>query len=171
MCVFFSVVWNTFKTESPWAIRSGNRRIGPVEEPSATFCFRRLSHLRILVVDDDAGICELIRIMLARQGHTVQKCESAESALAVLASGSRFNVMLTDLTMPGMSGIELIKSAVNRKLVPSKQVVAMTGGEEKNHSVRWLSDNDIPILRKPFNSTTIRQILETIPIPDTDDPK
>ena len=63
---------------------------------------------RILVVDDDQGMREFLEIMLTREGYGVAAVESAEKALALCRKES-FNLVVTDLKMPKMDGIEFLK--------------------------------------------------------------
>src|SRR5206468_188213 len=62
---------------------------------------------RILLVEDDADIGETTCAILRRDGHTVELATSAEEALAMTSNGVRYDIVLCDLRLPGMSGFEL----------------------------------------------------------------
>lgn len=66
--------------------------------------------MRILIADDDKATRTLLARVLASEGHEVEACESAESALARLESGT-WDVLLTDVVMEAMSGLELVAKA------------------------------------------------------------
>lgn len=67
----------------------------------------------ILVVDDDVAVCKLVSAVLARDGLEVESVEGGGAALQRLAE-HEFALVLTDMTMPGMSGLELIRAAEER---------------------------------------------------------
>jgi len=74
----------------------------------------------IFLVDDSATILLSISNILAKAGYATEKAANAEEALRKLQSGIRIDLMITDLNMPGMNGIDLIKEV--RKLPTYKFV-------------------------------------------------
>ena len=68
----------------------------------------------IMLVDDSATILLSISSILSKAGYTVEKAANAEIALQKFNAGAKINLLITDLNMPGMNGIELIKEV--RKL-------------------------------------------------------
>jgi nitrogen-specific signal transduction histidine kinase/ActR/RegA family two-component response regulator len=109
---------------------------------------------RILIVDDEPGVRTVVRRMLRRAGFDVVEADSGPAALAEIRGAAvPFDVLLTDLVMPGMHGRDLIAHA--RRLVPSLAIVCMTG---------YASDPDAPdggpasglaIVTKPFSAETL----------------
>jgi len=81
--------------------------------------------LSILVADDEEGIRSLLVHWLQRQGHTVAAVGSAVEAAALLGE-RRFDLVITDIVMPGGDGFELIASF--RKAQPTARIVAISGG-------------------------------------------
>src|SRR3954471_11708972 len=79
---------------------------------------------RVLVVDDDETMCDLLERSLRRQGFAVTSHPSAEAALEGL-DRSHVDVVLTDLGMAGMSGLELCQRVLER--VPDVPVIVLTG--------------------------------------------
>lgn len=63
----------------------------------------------ILLVDDSATVLLSISSILTKEGYAVEKASSAEAGLALLNTGKKIDLLITDLNMPGMSGIEFIK--------------------------------------------------------------
>ncbi|MBL0160270.1 MAG: response regulator [Bryobacterales bacterium] len=79
---------------------------------------------RVLVVDDDAAVRELVAAMLESGGYPVAVASNGREALAMLASDG-FEVIITDLVMPEQEGIETIK--LIRRDYPTVKVIAMSG--------------------------------------------
>jgi CheY-like chemotaxis protein len=109
---------------------------------------------RILVVDDEALICESIRMMLAYDGHRVETACSGEEALARFDNGE-FDLVFTDFCMPGMKGDELAASIKNR--APGKPVVLLTAFPPA-YKVAAI---DL-VITKPFYLSTLREAIETV---------
>lgn len=79
---------------------------------------------RILVVDDDAGVRDVVRSMLESEGYIVAVAQNGREALSALKSED-FQVIITDLVMPEQEGIETIK--IVRRDYPAVKVIAMSG--------------------------------------------
>ena len=81
---------------------------------------------RILFVDDDPAMRDLVRRVLERQGFFVQAVPTAEVALLLLEERIQFDLLITDVVMPGgMNGFELAERAT--ALHPSLRVLYLTG--------------------------------------------
>lgn len=85
----------------------------------------------ILVVDDDLFMLKLLQRMLNRQGfHDVTVCEDAENALAQIGDPSKpFNIILCDLNMPGVDGLEFVRGLVARQY--AGDLILVSGAEER----------------------------------------
>ena len=84
---------------------------------------------RILVVDDEPGIRVMLSAALKREGHEVQLATDGPSALALLEAGS-VDLIVTDIRMPGMTGIELLDAA--KRIDPNLSVIMMTAFGSKD---------------------------------------
>ncbi|HLF54120.1 MAG TPA: response regulator [Candidatus Nanoarchaeia archaeon] len=80
---------------------------------------------KVLVVDDEPNIRELAEIALGRRGYDVVTVPSAEEAVRYLSEINGVHVLLTDLRLPGMSGLELI--AFMQQNRPEVPIIAMSG--------------------------------------------
>ena len=80
---------------------------------------------RILLVEDVDVVRSVLRRMLERSGHTVTEANDGREALEKL-DGERFDLMITDIWMPGMDGIALIGAAKQRN--PAIRIIAVSGG-------------------------------------------
>ena len=74
----------------------------------------------IMLVDDSATILLSISSILSKAGYTVEKAPNAEDALKKLQGGIKIDLLITDLNMPGMNGIELIKKV---RLIPAYKFI------------------------------------------------
>jgi DNA-binding response OmpR family regulator len=103
---------------------------------------------RILVVEDDADSCELIATVLGQAGYTVDAVLDGFEALAIVAS-SRPDLVLTDLQMPGMNGIELIRRvhAIDHTL----PVVLTTGADTRDLCTAPAAYGAVACMTKPIN--------------------
>jgi len=86
---------------------------------------------RILVVDDDENICRVVRRMLNAAGYDVDVANNGQEALAKLTPD--VNLVLSDVLMPEMDGIEMIMRL--RKEAPDAKIISMSGGgiQDKEH--------------------------------------
>ena len=111
---------------------------------------------RILVVDDEPIVRAAIRILLTFDGHRVETVDGGEAALEKLTQ-CQFDLVFTDLTMPGMSG-EKLAVAIKAKL-PLQVVVMVTAyGEVMDRSQKDQLSVDF-VLTKPFDIRTLRELL------------
>ena len=98
---------------------------------------------RILVVDDEAPLLDLLKKYLERIGYQVETCSTPEGALDLFeADPARFSLVLTDLTLPGMDGEEMI--ARMRARAPKLRVIIASGYPYEPHGKRT------GYLQKPF---------------------
>jgi CheY-like chemotaxis protein len=127
---------------------------GPVAPPTAAG-----PGLRILVVDDEEGIRTFLRTSLKLLGHRPRVAADARAALAALAS-EPFDVVLTDLGLPGVSGEEVARAAA--RLHPPLPVVLLTGWADQLRDERTTIDGVTRVLSKPVTIGTLRQTLAAV---------
>jgi CheY-like chemotaxis protein len=89
--------------------------------------------MKILLVDDDAFLRDMYAIKFGECGHTVDVAESGILALSKLQQQSDFDVVLLDMIMPGMGGVELIKEIKNRfPKMSAKYIVLSNQGQHED---------------------------------------
>ena len=117
--------------------------------------------LRILLIDDDERVLDVLKELLGIDGHTVEACTGGEKAAAVfeeeLQAGRRFDVVITDLGMPDMDGIKVGEKI--KELSPTTPVILLTGWG------RLMEEDEIPpsidaMLPKPVTMEALRQALK-----------
>lgn len=102
---------------------------------------------RILVADDDAVIREGLRRILTAEGYEVETVSNGRAALERLEE-QRFKLLVTDLKMPGMSGLEVLQSL--RACQPELPVVLITGYAAIDNAVEAMKNGATDYLSKPF---------------------
>lgn len=103
---------------------------------------------RILVVDDEASILKAIRAILSDVGCSVEICTEAESALVMLEREA-FDVIISDIRMPGMSGIELL--ALIHQQNPETPVILISGYADMETAVAAVKEHAFDFIVKPFD--------------------
>ncbi len=115
--------------------------------------------LHILFADDEEALQELMSLELPRMGHTVTVCPDGETALAVLKQ-DRYDCLITDLNMPGMSGIELLGKA--RELSDEIECIILTGKSTVESAIAALRYGAFDYLTKPCKRLELEALLERI---------
>jgi DNA-binding response OmpR family regulator len=110
---------------------------------------------RILLVDDDAGIVDFLSAALREEGQ-IEHALTGEEALDCLARTS-YDVVLTDLKMPGIGGIELLQRA--HDVCPGARVIIMTGDSEPDAVAASLRHHAFTYLLKPFTVTALKDAI------------
>ena len=103
---------------------------------------------RILLVDDDTDLSELLGEYLRNEGYEVQTADSAEAALARLNAQESFDLWVLDIMMPGMSGLELLQQVRPRMQTP---VIMLTGRGDDIDRILGLEMGADDYLPKPAN--------------------
>jgi PAS domain S-box-containing protein len=118
----------------------------------------------VLLVEDDASVCELVRAVLTSYGYSVLAARRPEEAETMCrAHGSRIQLLLTDVIMPEMSGAELSKRLTALK--PDLRVLFMSGYIDDSVVRQGIRDPGVAYLQKPFSPTSlakkVREVLDS----------
>lgn len=124
---------------------------------------------RVLVVDDDRAVAAGIRRTLARE-HDVTVVTDSQEALARLLLGEQYDVVLCDLMMPGMDGIELYAELAHASAELAARVVFVTGGAVTSRAREFRAHSHQLFVDKPFDPAILRQLVRervrAVEIPD-----
>ena len=110
---------------------------------------------RVLVVDDDPSIRETFALQLGRKGYEIRTAGSAEEALNVL-DGFRPEVVITDVRMPGMDGLELLRKS---RECSDTDVIVITAHEDMESAVGAMKAGAYDYLVKPLDLKKIGEVL------------
>ncbi len=138
----------------------------PLPAAAADAASQPLRPLRALIVDDEPDVAEVLGEILESDGHQIVLEGSAEAALARLAAlpgASGFDVIFTDLRMPGMDGADLALAVARDHPGLADRVVLMTGDSVAgpDHAARKGLVDPL-ILEKPFLPKDVRALLKTL---------
>ncbi|MBK9944561.1 MAG: response regulator [Kouleothrix sp.] len=109
---------------------------------------------RILVVDDEPYMCDVCSRTLQRGGYQVDSTSDPQAAAALLRSDQRFDLLLTDIKMPGMSGLEL--AYIAREQDPTIAIIIMTGFATMENLQQSVQRGIADFLSKPFELEHLR---------------
>lgn len=113
--------------------------------------------LRILIVDDETSVRTLLSEVLQGQGYEVVVASSGEEAVE-LARKSPFEIVITDVRMPGISGVEVIQHVKN--INSECCVIVITGYASVESAVEAIRRGAYDYITKPFNIATMRIIVD-----------
>lgn len=117
---------------------------------------------RLLVVDDDAAVCQILALGMEAEGYTVLTAVDGTDALRILDTGEEIDLIITDYSMPNMDGVTLIKEAHVRR--PMLAAIILTGFTENaaEMSVIGKINQGFTLLRKPISSTHLADCIDRL---------
>jgi two-component system, NtrC family, response regulator PilR len=110
----------------------------------------------ILIVDDDDVIRETLCELLSSQ-YVCEAADNAEQALAKLQE-KRFDLVLTDISMPGLTGLDLLEKVQN--LHPKTPVIIISGVSDQDQAHRLIGLGAFDYLQKPFRLEVVEKSVE-----------
>ena len=111
---------------------------------------------RVLLIDDEKELLEVLSERLRTRGMTVQTAESGEEALRIIED-STFDAVVLDLAMPGLDGVETLRRM--KEIRPKIQVILLTGHATVQKSIEVMKLGAMDLLEKP---TDLKVLLEKI---------
>lgn len=118
--------------------------------------------MKVLIVDDNVSLLELLTEFLTDNGYDVVSCESGVDGL-IKFNEFKPDIVITDVVMPGFDGIELLLKL--RTIVPDVRVIVMSGGN-RGHADTYLHMADKlganAVLNKPFELTDLMKVIKKV---------
>ena len=113
--------------------------------------------MRALIVDDSSFVREYLRHLLDRMGIACEEAVDGSDALAVLTDEKDFDLMLLDVNMPVMNGLECVKALREAKMHPEMKVMMVTTEADNSFITRALDNGADEFLMKPFTPESLRE--------------
>ena len=117
-----------------------------------------MNEKKILIVDDEVSILNLLKLTFTRAGYEVSTAESAEDALELL-DNETIHVMFFDLNLPNMDGVELCRRVKHN--MPMAIIYAITGYASLFHLAECLEAGFEDYFKKPINIATLLKMAES----------
>ncbi len=111
---------------------------------------------KLLVADDDPGLRESLERTLTREGYHVVLASDGRAALERVQTGD-FDVIVTDLKMPGLTGLELLRAA--KAIAPDVDVILLTAFGTVEEAVKAMKDGAYDFLTKPFRREQLLKLV------------
>ncbi|MDX9723445.1 MAG: response regulator [Myxococcota bacterium] len=111
---------------------------------------------RVLVIDDEPDMLQMLSFMLGLDGFEITAASSGAEALEVVRRED-FDLVLTDLRMPGMDGLTLINAL--KQLAPQLRVIVATGYATAETSAQCAASGAYALIKKPFELTELSALL------------
>jgi CheY-like chemotaxis protein len=113
------------------------------------------------VVDDEPSIIDILYDVLRLDGHQIETALNGRLALSKLQSGL-FDVVISDLRMPGMSGQELYRFLRQSESALASRIIFTTGDVASQDTQVFLQECRSPYLQKPFNLNEVRRLVQEL---------
>jgi len=134
---------------------------GPVETRRTAEPEAAVVRGRVLVIDDEAPIRSLMERLLGKQ-HEVVKAESGAAAIELLEHDQSFDLIICDMMMPAVSGMDLHKWLVDKNPELAKNVLFITGGAFTPKTREYLAQIDNLRVEKPFDSKDLQHMVNEL---------
>jgi CheY-like chemotaxis protein len=142
-----------------------SRLTAPPEEPRAEPektppAAQAQTKTRILLIDDDHTVAKVVARML--RGYDVSVAHSGEEGIALLDSLGEVDVILCDLMMPGLSGVDVYERIAESRPGTERRIVFLTGGAFDPRAQALLERPDVQWLEKPMSPADLRRMVEDV---------
>ena len=117
---------------------------------------------RILVVDDEPVVRSTLARVLTKMGHTVDAIADAGKVIEKLESGAVYDLILSDVRMPGMNGIELYSRILEKAPAMKNRIIFITGDVMGADIKTFLTRNNLSYLAKPFDIELLKEKTNTM---------
>ena len=134
-----------------------------VAAPNAPLPSLPSTRARILFVEDETSLHRAVRRVL--NDHELVFAISGREALAILARDAAFDLIVCDIVMPDVSGIEVFEWIRDSRPELMSRLAFMTGGVRSDEALAVLRQSGRPIIEKPVEASTLRRLVDTLRLP------
>jgi PAS domain S-box-containing protein len=150
----------TFQVDLPRAAgRAGIEAGGELDEAA-------VAPLRVLLVDDEDAVRRVVARFLRRRGHHVDEAADGRAALGLIEAAraeGRYDVIVSDLRMPGLGGDELLARLREDGEGMDRRLIFFSGDTASVEAVRALAASRVPVLAKPVSMNELARAVEGMP--------
>lgn len=147
----------TFVVELPVIPCQPENRKGEAAQPNIS----RAGERRILIVDDEVSILDSLSRLLIKHGYSVDTIDNCLPALDMILS-EKYDCILLDIKLPGMSGIELYKEVENVDASLARKIAFITGNIMERETRQFLQENHVTYFVKPFEMKQLIKELDNL---------
>ena len=122
---------------------------------------KKVSRARVLIVDDEPNLTASLSMLISDE-HEVSAVNSGDAACAALLNGGVFDVVLCDITMPGMSGMDVYSRVADGRPDLLSRFVFMTGGACSTRAADFLARVPNRVLEKPFTFQAVTGVISEV---------
>ncbi len=115
--------------------------------------------LKILLIDDDRFLLDMYSLKFKKAGLDVDVASNSTVALEKLRGGADFNIVLLDIIMPGMDGLELLKTIRDEKLIPNATIIMLTNQADDFEKAKQYNVQGYIIKATTIPSEVVSQVL------------
>ncbi|MES2213557.1 MAG: response regulator [Patescibacteria group bacterium] len=118
------------------------------------------TQVKILLIDDDRFLLDMYSIKFSKHGLKIDTASSSISALAKLRAGETYDIIVLDIIMPSMDGLELLEVIRKEKLVPTAVVIMLTNQADDLEKAKSLGIDGYIIKAMNIPSEVVRQVIQ-----------
>ncbi len=114
---------------------------------------------KVMLVDDDKFLLDMYSLKFQKSGFDVEACSSSQKALDTLRSNDIFDIILLDIIMPGMDGLELLKKVRDESLAKSSKIIMLTNQADDYDKAKSLGVDGYIIKATTIPSEVVDQVI------------
>ncbi|KND48095.1 MAG: sensor histidine kinase/response regulator [Parcubacteria bacterium C7867-006] len=117
------------------------------------------SQIKILLIDDDKFLLDMYSLKFKKSGLEIDTSSSSSGALEKIKGDNNYDIVLLDIIMPGMDGLELLKKIRDEKLLPSAAIIMLTNQADDIEKAKELGVDGYIIKATTIPSEVVEQVL------------
>ncbi len=133
----------------------------PAQQNESPMNFTTTNPARILILDDEITIAEMLGEMLELLGYSAVKCNAPRDALDLITRET-FDIILSDYRMPHMNGQQFYKAAITKRPSLARRIIFLTGDVVTRETQEFLASTGNPHLAKPFQLVRVEKLISEV---------
>ena len=117
------------------------------------------SQIKILLIDDDKFLLDMYSLKFKKSGLEIDTSSTSTSALEKIRAGNKYDILLLDIIMPGMDGLELLKTIRDEKLLPESAIIMLTNQADDLEKAKSFNVDGYIIKATTIPSEVVEQVL------------